>query len=152
MLTSGLLHAPFYFYVSYAMLRYLFHDDEVTRDEYFATARRLHRRGVGLRLRFSARPGRVARLVLQPGRAPIRRGSSCSTCPSPRSPASACPTSWPSALQARSLVMLEMMAGVFYIALVVSRMVGLTMMRHRCAQASQPSGRSLRGSLDTTSR
>ena len=34
-------------------------------------------------------------------------------------------------LQARSLVMLEMMAGVFYIALVVSRMVGLTMMRHR---------------------
>ena len=34
---SGLLHAPFYFYVSYAMLRYLFHDDEVTTDEYYAT-------------------------------------------------------------------------------------------------------------------
>ena len=36
-LVSGLLHAPFYFYVSYAMLRYLFHDDEVTTDEYYAT-------------------------------------------------------------------------------------------------------------------
>ena len=36
-LVSGLLHAPFYFYVSYAMLRYLLHDDVVTTDEYFAT-------------------------------------------------------------------------------------------------------------------
>ena len=36
-LVSGLLHAPFYFYVSYAMLRYLFHDEEVTTDEYYAT-------------------------------------------------------------------------------------------------------------------
>ena len=36
-LMSALLHAPFYFYVSYAMLRYLLHDDEVTTDEYFAT-------------------------------------------------------------------------------------------------------------------
>jgi hypothetical protein len=33
--------------------------------------------------------------------------------------------------QARSVVMIEMMVGVFYIAMVVSRMVGLTMMRHR---------------------
>ena len=36
-LTSALVHAPFYFYVSYAMIRYLFHDDKVTRDELFAT-------------------------------------------------------------------------------------------------------------------
>ena len=36
-LVSGMLHAPFYFYVSYAMLRYLFHDEEITTDEYFAT-------------------------------------------------------------------------------------------------------------------
>ena len=36
-LTSALVHAPFYFYVSYAMIRYLFHDDRVTRDELFAT-------------------------------------------------------------------------------------------------------------------
>ena len=36
-LASALVHAPFYFYVSYAMIRYLFHDDQVTRDELFAT-------------------------------------------------------------------------------------------------------------------
>jgi hypothetical protein len=36
-LVSALFHAPFYFYISYAMLRYLFHDDRVTRDELFAT-------------------------------------------------------------------------------------------------------------------
>ena len=29
------------------------------------------------------------------------------------------------------MLMVEMMVGVFYIAMVVSRMVGLTMMRHR---------------------
>jgi hypothetical protein len=33
--------------------------------------------------------------------------------------------------QARSVVMVEMMVGVFYIAMVVARLVGLTMMRRR---------------------
>ena len=36
-LTSAVFHVPFYFFVSYAMIRYLFHDDRVTRDELFAT-------------------------------------------------------------------------------------------------------------------
>jgi len=36
-LTSAALHAPFYFYVSYGMIRYLFHDDRVTTDELYAT-------------------------------------------------------------------------------------------------------------------
>src|SRR5689334_15502366 len=36
-LTSAAFHVPFYFYVSYAMIRYLFHDDRVTRDELYAT-------------------------------------------------------------------------------------------------------------------
>jgi hypothetical protein len=35
-LTSALLHAPFYFYIAYGMIRYLFNDDKVTRDEVFA--------------------------------------------------------------------------------------------------------------------
>ena len=35
-LTSALLHAPFYFYVSYSLIRYLFHDDRVTTDELYA--------------------------------------------------------------------------------------------------------------------
>ena len=37
MLGSALFHVPFYFFVSYAMIRYLFHDDRVTRDELYAT-------------------------------------------------------------------------------------------------------------------
>ena len=50
--------------------------------------------------------------------------------------------------------MVEMMVGVFYIAMVVARMVGLTMMRPALspAQPSQPSGRSFFGSRETTSR
>ena len=36
-LTSACLHAPFYFYITYGMIRYLFHDDRVTRDELYAT-------------------------------------------------------------------------------------------------------------------
>ena len=36
-LASAALHAPFYFSVSYGMIRYLFHDDKVTRDELYAT-------------------------------------------------------------------------------------------------------------------
>src|SRR5262249_35009181 len=37
-LVSSILHAPFYFYVSYAMVRYTFADDRVTSDEIYATA------------------------------------------------------------------------------------------------------------------
>ena len=36
-LVSAIFHVPFYFYVSYAMIRYLFHDERVTRDELYAT-------------------------------------------------------------------------------------------------------------------
>jgi hypothetical protein len=36
-LASAAFHVPFYFYVSYAMIRYLFHDELVTRDELYAT-------------------------------------------------------------------------------------------------------------------
>ena len=35
-LTSALLHAPFYLYVFFGTIRYLFHDDKVTTDELYA--------------------------------------------------------------------------------------------------------------------
>ena len=35
-LASALVHAPFYFYVAYSTIRYLFHDDKVTSDELYA--------------------------------------------------------------------------------------------------------------------
>jgi hypothetical protein len=129
-LVSGALHAPFYFYVSYAMLRYLLHDDEVTTDEYFATAAAFTVVAWGFAHAFAA-----IQVVW----------------PSSFTNAEGFDHTWFELLylsfstltsvglsdivavgaQARSVLMVEMMAGVFYIAMVVSRMVGLTMMRRR---------------------
>ncbi len=128
-LTSGLLHAPFYFYVSYAMLRYLFHDDVITTDEYYATGAAFTVVAWGFAYVFSvvqvvwpdsfsnadgsALVVRAALPVVLDAhqRRPLRHR---------RRPE-----------QARSVVMVEMMVGVFYVAMVVARMVGLTMMRRR---------------------
>ena len=127
-LVSGLLHAPFYFYVSYAMLRYLFHDDKVTTDEYYATAAAFTVVAWGFTYLFAA-----VQVVW----------------PDSYSNAEGFDRSWFELLylsfstitsvglsdivavgeQARSLLMVEMLVGVFYVAMVVSRMVGLTMMR-----------------------
>lgn len=129
-LVSGLLHAPFYVYVSYAMLRYLFHDDKVTTDEYYAT---------GAAFTVVAWAFAYAYSVVQV------------LWPDSFSSPSGSDQSWFELLylsfsvltsvglsdivavgaQARSIVMVEMMTGVFYIAMVVSRMVGLTILRQR---------------------
>jgi hypothetical protein len=129
-LTSGLLHCPFYFYVSYAMLRYLLHDDDVTTDEYFATAAAFTVVAWGFAYAFA-----VVQVVF-PESFSSPEGSdqewfqllylSFSTLTSVGLSDIVAVGS-----HARSIVMIEMMAGVFYIAMVVSRMVGLTMMRHR---------------------
>ena len=129
-IVSGMLHAPFYFYVSYAMLRYLFHDEEVTTDEYYATGAAFTVVAWGFAHLFAA----VQAIW-----------------PDSFSNASGFEHNWFELLylsfstltsvglsdivavgaQARSVLMVEMMAGVFYVAMVVARMVGLTMMRHR---------------------
>ena len=129
-LLSGALHAPFYVYVSYAMLRYLFHDDKVTTDEYFAT---------GAAFTVVAWAFAYAYSVVQV------------LWPDSFSSPSGSDQSWFELLylsfsvltsvglsdivavgaQARSIVMVEMMTGVFYIAMVVSRMVGLTILLRR---------------------
>ena len=130
-LLSGLLHAPFYFYVSYAMLRYLLHDDKVTTDEYFATGAAFTVVAWGFAYVFSIVQ------VMWPGSFSSGEGAVDQT--------------WFELLylsfsiltsvglsdivaveaQARSVVMVEMMTGVFYIAMVVARMVGLTILRRR---------------------
>lgn len=129
-LTSAVLHAPFYFYVSYAMLRYLLHDDEVTTDEYFATGAAFTVVAWGFAYAYAA-----VQVVW----------------PESFSSPAGFDQEWFELLylsfstltsvglsdivavgaHARSIVMLEMMVGVFYIAMVVARMVGLTMMRRR---------------------
>ena len=129
-LGSALLHAPFYFYVSYGMIRYLFHDDRVTRDELFATAAAFTVVAWGFAYVYAAVQ------VLSPGSFTGASGNE---------------QTWfellylsfaqltsvglsdvvPIEAHARSVAILEMVAGVFYIALVVARMVGLTIVRQQ---------------------
>ncbi|WP_316932031.1 potassium channel family protein [Nocardioides marmotae] len=128
-LVSALLHAPFYFYVSYAMIRYLFHDDRVTTDELYATGAAFTVVAWGFAYLYAA-----AQVILGGGFI----GTD-----------SADDRSWfellylsfsvltsvglsdvvPVEPHARSLVMVEMVVGVLYVALVVSRLVGLIVAR-----------------------
>jgi hypothetical protein len=128
-LVNAALHAPFYFYVSYAMIKYLFHDDRVTRDELYATGAAFTVVAWGFAYLY------VAAQVVWPGSFTGVGGVS--------------EQSWfellflsfttltsvglsdvtPVLAHARSLVMVEQVAGVLYVALVVARLVGLTVAR-----------------------
>ena len=129
-LASGLLHMPFYLYVSYAMLRYLFHDEVVTTDEYFATGAAFTVVAWGFAYAYAA----VQVVWPQSFSSPAGFDQSWfellylsfSTLTSVGLSDIVAVGS-----HARSVVMLEMMVGVFYVAMVVARMVGLTMMRRR---------------------
>ena len=127
-LVSALLHAPFYLYVSYAMLRYLFHDDVVTRDEIFATG------AAFTVVAWAFAHVYAAAQVVWPGSFVGLAGDdqgwfellflSFTTLTSV-----GLSDVVPIGAHARSLVMVEQVAGVFYVALVVARMVGLTNLR-----------------------
>ncbi|QCW52508.1 two pore domain potassium channel family protein [Nocardioides dongxiaopingii] len=128
-LVSALLHVPFYLFVSYALIRYLFHDDKVTRDELFATG--------------------AAFTVVAWAFAYVYAGAQVVWPDSFIAHGGEGPRPWFELLylsfttltsvglsdvapiddHARSLVMLEQVTGVFYVALVVARLVGLTARR-----------------------
>jgi hypothetical protein len=130
-LASAVFHAPFYFYVSYAMIRYLFHDDRVTRDELFATGAAFTVVAWGFAYVYAAAqivwPGSFVGAG-GPGDRPwfdllfLSFTTLTSVGLSDVVPVLA---------HARSLVIVEQVAGVLYVALVVARMVGLTVARHR---------------------
>ena len=123
-LLSALFHVPFYFFVSYAMVRYLFHDDKVTRDELYATGAAFTVVAWAFAYVYNAAQ------VVWSGSFAGPQGTD---------------QSWfellylsfttltslglsdivPVQDHARSLVMVEMVIGVFYVALVVARLVGL---------------------------
>ena len=123
-LASAGFHVPFYFFVSYAMVRYLFHDEKVTRDELYATG--------------------AAFTVVAWAFAYIYAATQVAW-PGSFSGTESTEQSWfellylsfttltslglsdivPVLDHARSLVMVEMVVGVFYVALVVARLVGL---------------------------
>lgn len=129
-LTSALLHAPFYIYVSYGLIRYLFHDTEVSRDEMFAIGAAFTVLAWGFAYLF------VVVQIVWPG---SFQGSGPG------------PYGWFSLLflsfsnltsvglsdivpvldHARSVVIVEQVTGVLYVGMVVARLVGLTIMRAR---------------------
>ncbi len=133
LLASALLHAPFYFYVSYGMIRYLFHDDRVTRDELYATGAAFTVVAWGFAYLFLAVqivvPGSFAGAGDADGRTWFELLFLSFTTLTSVGLSDVVPV----LPHARSLVMIEQVAGVLYVALVVARMVGLTVQR--------PSGR-----------
>lgn len=128
-LASAAVHVPFYFFVSYAMIRYLFHDDKVTRDELFATGAAFTVVAWAFAYVYAAVQ------VLWPGSFVGASG------PGDREWFDLLYLSFttltsvglsdivPVEAHARSLVMVEQVAGVLYVALVVARLVGLTVVR-----------------------
>jgi hypothetical protein len=131
-LASAAFHAPFYFFVSYAMLRYLFHDDEVTRDELFATGAAFTVVAWGFAYVYAAAqvvwPGSFVGWASPDGAEALPWFDllylSFTTLTSV-----GLSDVYPVLGNARSLVMIEQVAGVFYVALVVARLVGLSSRR-----------------------
>ena len=123
-ITSAALHVPFYLFVSYGLIRYLFHDEVVTRDELFATA------AAFTVVAWAFAYAYAGAQVLWPGSFGAERPwyellfLSFTTLASVGLGDFA-----PVLSHARSLVILEEVAGVFYVALVVSRLVGLAISR-----------------------
>lgn len=127
-LASAAFHVPFYFFVSYAMVRYLFEDNVITRDELFAVG------AAFTVVAWSFAYVYAAAQVLWPG---SFVGYS--------SPDASEDLLWfdllylsfttltsvglsdiyPVRDHARSLVMVEQVAGILYVALVIARFVGL---------------------------
>ncbi|HWJ82111.1 MAG TPA: ion channel [Nocardioides sp.] len=125
-LASAAVHVPFYLFVSYAMIRYVFADDVVTGDEIYATAAAFTVVAWAFAYAFAATQ------VVWPGSFGADRPwfellyLSFTTLTSV-----GLGDFGPVLDHARSIVVLEQVAGVFYLALVVSRIVGLGVSRRR---------------------
>jgi hypothetical protein len=131
-LGSSALHAAFYFYTTYALIRYMFNDHIVTPDELFATGATFTVLAWAFAYTF------VAVQVIWPG-----------SFAGPGDPTA--PRTWfellflsftnltsvglsdivPVLPNARSVVMIEQVLGLMYVAIVISRIVGLTIVRQR---------------------
>jgi hypothetical protein len=123
-LTSALVHAPFYFYVSYAMIRYLFHDDRVSRDEIYATAAAFTVVAWAFAYCFAAIQ------VVWPGSfGPHQPWFNLLFMSFTNLTAVGLSDVVPVDEHARSFVMVEQVAGVLYVALVIARLVALTVAR-----------------------
>ena len=132
LLWSSVLHAAFYLYITYGLIRYMFNDRAVTTDELFATGATFTVVAWAFAYLY------VAIQVIWPG--------SFVAAVDPDAP-----RTWVELLflsfttltstglsdvvpvlpHARALVMIEQVAGLMYVALVISRIVGLKLYRER---------------------
>jgi hypothetical protein len=129
--TSALLHAPFYFYVAYSTIRYLFHDNRVTVDELWAIGAAFTVIAWAFAYLFLAVetlvPGSVSpHQALQQGETPFFQLLFLSFT---NLTSVGLSDLVPSSSYLRSVLMLEQVAGVLYIAMVVSRLVALSVRR-----------------------
>ena len=136
---SSALEAPLYFYAAYALIAYMLEDHEITRDELFAVGATFTLVAWGFAYAFivcqaiepqsftAAMDARADRswmeLLFLSFTTLTSVGLSDIT---------------PIKAFARSLVMLEQLAGVGYVAMVVSRLVGLMVMRRDAQPAQHP--------------
>jgi hypothetical protein len=131
-LWSAVLHAAFYGYTAYALIRYMFHDEHISRDELFATAATFTVVAWGWAYAYAA-----VQIVWPESFIAAEEATD--------------PRTWVELLflsvttlsstglsdivpvrpHARSVVMLEQIAGMLYLALVVARVTALTVLGRR---------------------
>lgn len=136
-LWSAVFHAAFYFYTAYALLRYMFHDHIVTTDELYATGATFTVVAWGFAYVYLAVDlvwSDSFSVVGNPLEAKawfemlfLSVTTMTSTGLSDIVPVRA---------HARAVVMLEQIAGMLYIALVIARMIALTVARTTARQGS----------------
>ncbi|MGW6279677.1 potassium channel family protein [Kribbella sp. NPDC055071] len=127
---SAVLHAAFYFYAAYSLLRYMLSDHDVSADELFATGATFTLVAWGFAYLYvfvqALVPGSFTAAVDPSNdRTWMELLFLSFTTMSSTGLSDIIPiTAW-----GRSVVMLEQLAGVGYVAMVVSRLVGLTITR-----------------------
>jgi len=129
-LTGALLHAPFYLYVFYGTIRYVFHDDRVTTDELYAIGAAFTVLAWGFAFVFVAIeiiwPGSIEPLTSGTGRFFDLLFFSFTNLTSV-----GLSDILPTGSHARSVVMVEQVAGVLYVAMIISRLVAMTVRDRR---------------------
>lgn len=130
-LWSSILHALFYGYTAYGLVRYLFDDTFVTRDEVFAVGANFTVVAWGFAYAF------MAIQVVWPGSFVSFQGEGFQNFPNLLFLSFATLTSVglsdiiPVLPHARSVALVEQVAGVLYVAMIISRVVSLTVLHRR---------------------
>jgi hypothetical protein len=130
-LWSAVLHAMFYGYTAYGLVRYLFDDSWVTRDEIFAVGANFTVVAWAFAYAF------VAVQILWPGSFVSYTGEGVQNFPALLFLSFATLTSVglsdvvPVLPHARSVALIEQVTGVMYVAMIIARVTGLTVMHRR---------------------